>query len=432
MQRKNGFIFLSTLGGKKIRKPLTVAIVFFFLVLALTGTISLLHSTPSTVAATAPDVLWEQKLMAGEGYSVFPLEEGGFVLSATNQTATLLIKTDSQGNLTFLKAIQINQECTSLPYLVPTSDGGYALAGIWANNYTLVRTDSQSNVMWTHLYNANAPANYFRSIIQTRDGGFAIAGYAEEMHEGEGEIWFAKTDASGNLLWNKTFSGPIADCPSTLIQTADGGYMMSDVSFSVVPNQAYMRLIRTDPDGNVLWNCTYGDEDKYRIPECNCAIPTADGGYLIGGFLAGRNAWVVKTDADGNMQWNQTYGTENSAITCIQTTQDQGYIMAGVLNCTQAWLLKTDAEGKEHWNMTFTNATYPVGLEANFNSVLQTDDGGYIVIGTKNQSIWLLKLVTPNQTESDLLQTTLKVCSVAAVIVAAVLATALFRKQHSP
>ncbi len=40
--------------------------------------------------------------------------------------------------------------------------------------------------------------------------------------------------------------------------------------------------------------------------------------------------WLVKTDADGNMQWNQTYGgiDEDKARVVIQTV-DGGYVIAG-------------------------------------------------------------------------------------------------------
>ena len=93
-------------------------------------------------------------------------------------------------------------------------------------------------------------------MIQTSDGGFALAGFGEPVEEGLGWIWFAKTDSVGNLLWNETFSGPVADCPSAIMQTSDGGYVLSDVSYSFVPDQGFFRLIKMDAYGKVLWNTT--------------------------------------------------------------------------------------------------------------------------------------------------------------------------------
>jgi hypothetical protein len=356
--------------------------------------------TPSQALCIPPNSLpvaefeWGWLLLPGKGFSVFPLSEGGFVLNAADESATFLVKTDAEGNLKSVKAIQISGETTLLPYFTPTADGGYAFGGVWANQFALVKTDSDGNVQWTRLYVSEAPTNYFRHFIQTRDGGFAIAGYGELWEEGEGWIWLAKTDADGNLSWNKTVAGPIADCPSTIIEL-DDGYMLSDVSFSVEPNQAYFRLIRTDRDGKVLWNQTYGGTGQYRIPECNCAIRTADSGYLLGGFLAGRNAWVVKTDGEGVMQWNQTYGGKNSAVTCIKETGDGGYVMTAVENATEAWIFGTDSAGNMFWNMTFPDVTFSVGLEANFNSVMETENGDYVVLGTRNGNVWLGKIANP-------------------------------------
>ncbi len=391
----------------------------------------LLSTSAATLPAwaadnNAPTIKWQRTLVGGDGYSVYQLSDGSFILSAANQSATFLIKLDSSGNLVWMQTIENGTVPTVLPYLVPTSDGGYALAGIMGNMYVLAKTDSQGKLLWIKLYSSGAPINYFRSIIQTSDGGFAIAGFGEKVEDGEGWIWFAKTDASGNLLWDETLSGPMADCPSTIIQLTNG-YVLSDVSYSIVPNQAYFRLIRTDLNGNVLWNQTYGDQGAYRIPECNCAIKTTDDGYLMGGFLSGRNAWVVKTDANGNMQWNQTYGTQNSAITCIHTTKDGGYIMSAVANFTQAWILKTDAVGNQIWNVAFPGATLAVALEANFNSVIQTKDGGYVVMGTRNGSAWIVELANPQLAEPELIELGI----IAAVAILTTLVAAAFYKRRN-
>lgn len=382
-------------------------------------------STDNTTAV--PSVAWEQLPLQGEAYSIFQLANGGFVLSATNDTATLLIKTDSEGNLTSLKAIQINQETTQLPYLVPALDDGYVFAGIWNNQYALVKTDTDGKILWTQRYSSEAPINYFRSIIQTRDGGFALAGFGEPSEESEGWIWFARTNADGNLLWNKTFAGPLADCPSNIIELDNGDFMLSDVSYSIVPNQAYIRLIRTSPDGVVLWNQTYGGEGNYRIPECNCAIQTQDGGYIIGGFLSGQNAWVIKTNVDCQMEWNQTYGGKHSAVTCVRQMSD-GYIMTAVANLTQAWVLKTDPMGNALWNVTFEGAIFPVGLEANFVSVLPTQDGGYVMVGTKDGMVWLVKLAGPTKTDF----TAVVVAAVAAVFIVVAVVLVLRFRRHKP
>ncbi len=352
------------------------------------------------ISNQAPPIAWQKEYMPGDGFSVYQLPDGGYTFNVANDTATLIVNVNETGSLISSKAIEINGATTKLPYFVTTFDGGYALAGMMGDNYTLAKTDPTGNLEWFRMFPSNAPLTFLRSMIQTNDGGFALAGFRQQADEGEGEIWFARTDPTGNLLWNETLKGPIADCPSQIIQEPDGGFMLSDVSFSLEPNQAYFRLIRMTADGRVLWNQTYGDLDKYRVPESNAAISTRDGGYLIGGFLAGRNIWVVKTDGEGRMEWNQTYGETNDSVVCAHQTSDGGYFFGAIENITRGWVMKTDELGIQQWNMTFAGVTFPEGLEANFNNAIQAKDGSYLVLGTRNGNVWLANLAAPTQ-DSD-------------------------------
>jgi hypothetical protein len=147
-----------------------------------------------------------------------------------------------------------------------------------------------------------------------------------------------------------------------------------------------------DASGNVLGSTVYGGDGYFYQPECNFAIATKDGGYLLAGYLWQKNAWVVKTDAEGNMQWNQTYGIKHSSITSAVETQNGGYLLLSISNLTDVCLILTDSEGNLLWKTTFPDVRLPVGLEASFNSIISAKDGSYIVVGSKNQSVWLAKL----------------------------------------
>ncbi|HUK84517.1 MAG TPA: hypothetical protein VLU95_01505 [Candidatus Acidoferrum sp.] len=360
--------------------------------------------------------------LTGEaGYSVFQLVDGSLILNTADQNCTYLIKIDSSNHLLWTKTIQIDQKTTVLSRLLPTSDGGYVLAGIVDNFYSLVKTNSLGNVQWTKMFSSGAPVNYFMSITQTNDGGFAIAGFGEKVEESEGWIWFAKTDSLGNMEWNETISGPNADCPSTIFQTSDGGYVLSDVSYSFVPNQAFFALIKMDANGKVLGKATYGGEGYYFQPECNIAITTKDGGYLMAGYLWQKSAWILKTDSQYNMQWNQTFGTDGSSVTAVLETQEGGFLLVNISNLKNAGLIMTDKLGNQLWNMTLPGVTLPVGLEANFNSIINVKDGGFIMIGSKNNSVWLAKLdyQQDGSVESQLFSITNLLLAVVVVIIAA-------------
>jgi hypothetical protein len=419
---------------RKNKKKAVSAVTLAVALLASTLAANLLTaSAEATSVVAAPPIVWQHEYMNGDGYSIYQLPDGGYVFNAANETATFLVKTDSFGNITSTKAIQIYQKPTVLPYFVQTLDGGYAFAGNMSDLYALVKTDSEGNILWSKTYNSNTPFTYMRAMIQTRDGDFALAGFGQLNPEDVGWSWFARTDASGNLLWNKTLSAQF-DCPSAIIEEPNGDFTLSDVIFSLEPNYTLFRLVRTDKNGGILWSKTYGEmgeNDTYRTPECNTIIATIDGGYLIAGWLAKRNAWVVKTDAAGVMLWNQTYGEADSAVVCAKQTIDGGYIFAAVQNVREAWLLKADSLGSQVWNVAFSDAMFHGAFQSNYNSVIQTIDGGYVVLGVKDGAVWVTKLMYP---ETDLLgqpQIQVAIVVVVAACVLFGLVTILKRGKHS-
>jgi hypothetical protein len=412
-----------------LSKAFSAVLIALLVVSASVGIAFTAKGTESSVALSSPVEL--QNNLAGEyGYSVFQLADGSLVLNTANQSCTFLVKLDSSDHLLWTKPIRIDQKSTVLPRLLPTHDGGYVLAGIVDNMYTLVKTDSQGKVQWTKMFSSGAPINYFMSIIQTSDGGFAVAGFGETIEEGLGWIWFAKTDSSGNMEWNETISGPVADCPSSIIQTSGGGYVISDTSYSFAPSQGFFTLIKIDANGNVLGNTTYGGEGYYFQPECNFAVATKDDGYLIGGFLWEKSAWIVKTDAEGKMQWNQTYGESGSSISGALETQGGGYLLLVISNQKDVGLMMTDKTGYELWNMSFPGVTLPLSLEANFNSIINAKGGGYIIIGSKNQSVWLAKLdYQYNRSIAFQLTSITDIAFVVAMLILATLTVSIFERR---
>ena len=376
-----------------MRKTIFRLIVVVLILLASSMALqSVVTGEPLAVSRLSSPVELQTNLSGEAGYSVFQLKDRSLVLNTADQNCTYLIKIDSSNHLLWTRTIQIETKSTVLSRLLPTNDGGYLLAGIVDNMYALVKTDSMGNILWTKMFSSGAPVNYFMSITQTSDGGYAIGGFGEKIEESEGWIWFAKTDSSGNMEWNETISGPNADCPSSVFQTSEGGFVISDVSYSFVPNHAFFSLIKTDADGKVIGKTTYGGEGYYFQPECNIAITTKDDGYLMAGYLWQKSAWIIKIDKQGNMQWNQTYGTDGSSITDALESQAGGFLLVDISNMTNAGLIMTDTLGNELWNTTLPGVTLPVGLEANFNSIISAKDGGYVMVGSKNHSVWLAKL----------------------------------------
>jgi len=273
-----------------------------------------------------------------------------------------------------------------------TCDGGYIITG-WTNSYgaggldvLLIKTDSDGNEEWKKTFGGSKDDGAC-SVQETYDGGYIIIGLTESYGAGDGDVWLIKTDPDGNKVWDKTFGGPNYDQGSSVQETYDGGYIITGLTESYGAGDGDVWLIKTDPDGNKVWDKTFGGSSRDRSESIKV---TNDDGYIIVGFTesygaGNRDIWLIKTDSDGNKVWDKTFGGSNDDIgTSVHQTSDKGYILIGSANsqtdaksgrlAEDLWLIKTDPNGIEEWNKTFRFGESSVGI-----SVQETNDGGYII-----------------------------------------------------
>lgn len=333
-----------------------------------------------------------------EGYSVYQTSDGGFVfLGSTDSYGAgkmdfWLVKTNSAGDEEWTRTYGGIQDDIGRS-VQQTSDGGYILAGSTissgAGSYDvlLVKADTNGDEEWSETFGGPSLEQGF-SVKQTNDGGYVVAAITESYGSGGEDIWLIKTDINGVEEWNNTFGGAGVDQCNAVQQTGDGGYILTGSIYLSDVDIYKIMLLKTNAQGFEEWQKTFGGSDNgndigYAVEQ------SSDGGYVVFGHSdsyseAGAiDALLIKTDANGSEERVRTFGgSGNDMAYAGKHTVDGGFIMVGTtLNpatfAYDIFLIKVDSHGNEIWSKTIGGSSTDVG-----NSVCQTNDGGYVIVGT--------------------------------------------------
>ena len=310
------------------------------------------------------------------GKSVQQTSDGGFILLGRYRDAgaddVWLTRTDRDGNQlwsnTFGESGIIDEGCS----VQQTSDGGFTLlgrtqsygAGGW--DFWLIRTDGDGNEIWNQTFGGSESDNAMWGQ-QTFDGGFILLGSTDSYGAGDADFWLIRTDGDGNEFWNKTFGGSGRDEGISVQQTSDGGFILLGRTQSYGAGLTDFWLVRTDSDGNERWNKSFGGsgEDYGRSVH-----QAPDGGFMLAGDTTSYGAgsadfWLIKTDSDGNEVWNKTFGGSGTEWAfSVQQTSDGGFAMLGSTTSYGAgmedfWLIRTAGDGPPPCDLEVALSGYP-------------------------------------------------------------------------
>lgn len=312
--------------------------------------------------------------------SVIQVFDGGYVIAGGLRDCWL-IKTDSNGS------IQWNMTYGSgkVAFLIQTADGGYAFCG----NDKLMKTDSQGNLEWKRSYDGRAHGT-FLSLVETSDGEFVLAGNIFSVNSSNPDFWLVKTDDLGNVEWTQTYEYVSGwwETAEFVHETLDAGYLIAGVvNFAPPLPISYFWIIKTDAYGNMDWNKTYA-ESEYE--QANSVVLTSDGGLAIVGskqfFDHGyhHDFWLIKTDSEGNEEWIQTYGVSDNEIAhAVIETSDGGYALTGESypmfsdGDSDLLLIKTDETGNipefSSWTSLLFVVTFAGVLALVFRNKISTN-----------------------------------------------------------
>ncbi len=235
------------------------------------------------------------------------------------------------------------------------------------------------------------------SIKQTDDDGYIIVGYYAAWIQSN--LWVVKLDKNGEIQWQKSYSGNYDEEARSVQQTQDGGYIVAGY-ISDGENED-MWILKLNKDGDIQWQKTYGGIGNERAKSIQ---RTKDRGYIVAGYTSSFGAgeydlWIIKLNSNGNIQWQKTYGGSSYDLgNSIQQTNDDGYIVVGSTRSfgngdADALVLKLDKNGQVQWANTYGGTLFDGAF-----SIWQTLDNGYIIGGNTwsfkgdRSEIWIIKI----------------------------------------
>jgi hypothetical protein len=211
-----------------------------------------------------------------------------------------------------------------------------------------VTFSSSGNIVWSKVY-GGASADFLRSVVPTDDGGWMLFGDIHSSIPGSHgglDYWLIKTDAQGNLLWQKVYGGSSYEAASAIHKTVDGAFMLfgrsashdgdvvNDIPWHIASD---LWIVRVNESGDIVWEKAIGGSNTELI---YTAIKDVNGAFILGGetgsedfatnpFYGLNDSWVMNMSPAGDVLWTKTFGGYDfDYCNALLATPDGGFIAA--------------------------------------------------------------------------------------------------------
>lgn len=332
------------------------------------------------------------------GRAIRQLPDSSYVVAGyaygTNDYDVYLVRLDRNGNQlwSFTYNIGGNDYAYNMDI---AADGGIIITGKTQNNNNCIRDDifllktSNAGVLqWTMTYGGSGDEEG-TSVMTTADGGFIVSGRTNSFGAGDYDACLLKTTSTGGLTWWRSYGWANTEYFKSVDQTSDGGYVACGGTSSVTGNPQYW-LVRVNSSGVLSWSRNLGGtgtEVAWAVRE------TSDGGYITAGtetsYTTTPDAMMVKFNAAGTFQWARTYEFGSNwdeflsvRETCTEELIFCGYCQGSGFTGLNGYVLKTTNLGAKIWSRAYGGTT---GGEFLWD-IIQTSDGGYATAGQSSMS----------------------------------------------
>ncbi len=250
-------------------------------------------------------------------------------------------------------------------------------------------------VNWSRAIGGSSE-DYGYDVQNTIDGGFLVTSevYSQNKdvqgNHGEKDLWIFKTNKDGAIEWKKCLGGSGTEGFRKVIYHNDGSALIVAISNSVNGDVSGNHglndiwLAKIDKNGNILWERSFGGT---QAEEFRSIDVLGDNSYILAGYTrsndgnvsgnhGGEDIWVVRIGQDGTMIWQKCLGglgIERPRF--IKSLADGSFLMIGSSDSNDGdvigshgnndvWVVRLSANGTVIWQKTYGGSNHDTGFKA--------------------------------------------------------------------
>jgi hypothetical protein len=285
---------------------------------------------------------------------------------------------------------------SSVAAAAPSGDG-LCLAGTTSlsGGYEawVVKTDAEGNVRWQRRP-GGPKRDGALAVTAAGDGGCVAAGYDND----ETRLWIFKLDGKGMLAWTRTVPVGHTGRAVAIVRTHDGGFAVAAHAKAGAdrPDRAF--ILRLSSNGEIKWS-RFAGKGESRAADLR---ETRDGGFIVAG-VARESAesrvalWAARLDRKGHTLWEEHYdGSGVPASVRVEVARGRDFIVAATMTgakpapgdsaaASELRLMRVSGDGDAIWDRRHAGAPRHVaGLVLVKNGILVAGDAG-----SETSELWL-------------------------------------------
>lgn len=222
-------------------------------------------------------------------------------------------------------AVSIAVDGSGNAFISGFTSGSLGGANAGYDDAFLAKYDPNGNLLWTEQLGTSATDHSYSVAVDASGNAFISGetyGSLGGTNAGNQDAFLAKYDPNGNLFWIEQLGTSKRDRSRSVAVDSSGNAFISGYTFGSLggtnAGNFDVFLAKYDPNGNLLWTEQLGtsDEDVSSSVAVDASGNAFISGYTFGSLgetnAGGADAFWAKYDPNGNLLWTEQVGTSDS------------------------------------------------------------------------------------------------------------------------